>query len=613
MKYFIYVLFFISFFYNRNLFSQNKIQINDVNENQNSKYIYPLSNLKLSKFEYLIPKDTELANFKIPTMTDSNGKIIIYLINSKDFFNRNNLAVEIQKISISSENPNIINKDFELSFPLIIDTNKYLQIGFFNQNLIYDLYLNIEFSSPIKRKVVFPLKTTPHSKVILKSEDIIKGVTRGEFGLNCYGSTSLMNNLSSGFVDPLGFALNSEFIPITNNISLGIPAFSWQNFFNDTQNNGNLWSVLSLGIGAGFNFNQNISSYLKFAYGGLSAYHTHADSVGVSGLYFSINISYHPFTFSEGKKTNKNTVEEISKFGVFLQYDQLFNNLIPINKISLGISLVAGIEMSTIDKAEQIEIAPNLQELEITNLRTAKENTLVNNQSKIINNEKTQNVSKITGQEKQKYMKIYGVVLDGARKPVVAEIICEDLTNHQIIDSTISSKSDGSYSIIFPYGKFYGYFFKKSGFYSKSKNIDLRNANEYTSNEFNDGIIELTSLDEMITTKAAIRVNNIFFDYNKFEIKKESISELDRLAKFLFENPNIYVEISGHTDNIGNTTFNTQLSKDRANEVVKYLITKGCIRKNLKAVGYGKSRPICDNSTEAGRQLNRRVELQILK
>ena len=79
------------------------------------------------------------------------------------------------------------------------------------------------------------------------------------------------------------------------------------------------------------------------------------------------------------------------------------------------------------------------------------------------------------------------------------------------------------------------------------------------------------------------------------------------------DNPHIRVEVSGHTDNSGQATYNKQLSEKRAQSVYDYLIQKGIPKTNLVTVGYGPDRPVASNDTEEGRRQNRRIEFKIIK
>jgi outer membrane protein OmpA-like peptidoglycan-associated protein len=110
-----------------------------------------------------------------------------------------------------------------------------------------------------------------------------------------------------------------------------------------------------------------------------------------------------------------------------------------------------------------------------------------------------------------------------------------------------------------------------------------------------------------------VRLNNIFFDVDKFDLKAESFTELNEVLKILTQNPEMHIEISGHTDNTGTNEYNITLSKNRANAVISYLIGKGIDKKRLSSAGFGSSKPAESNDTELGRALNRRIEMKIVK
>ena len=96
--------------------------------------------------------------------------------------------------------------------------------------------------------------------------------------------------------------------------------------------------------------------------------------------------------------------------------------------------------------------------------------------------------------------------------------------------------------------------------------------------------------------------------------KEESFEELDKLKNLLGENPNVLIQISGHTDNTGNNKFNLELSKKRAEAVSMYLINKNIDKNRIIAKGFGEQHPIVSNDDEyEGRELNRRVEFTVLR
>ncbi len=110
-----------------------------------------------------------------------------------------------------------------------------------------------------------------------------------------------------------------------------------------------------------------------------------------------------------------------------------------------------------------------------------------------------------------------------------------------------------------------------------------------------------------------VRLNNIFFDVDKFDLKPESFTELQEVIRVLVQNPQMVIEISGHTDNTGSAAHNIELSKNRAASVIAHLVGKGIDRKRLSSVGFGSSQAAETNETAEGRALNRRIEMKILK
>lgn len=108
-----------------------------------------------------------------------------------------------------------------------------------------------------------------------------------------------------------------------------------------------------------------------------------------------------------------------------------------------------------------------------------------------------------------------------------------------------------------------------------------------------------------------LALKGIFFDVDDYQLKPESYPELQQLIAFLHLNPEVKIEISGHTDDIGNSQYNYRLSENRAFEVYKYLFLKHIKRERMEYKGYGKDRPLVPNDTDAGRARNRRTEIEI--
>lgn len=109
-------------------------------------------------------------------------------------------------------------------------------------------------------------------------------------------------------------------------------------------------------------------------------------------------------------------------------------------------------------------------------------------------------------------------------------------------------------------------------------------------------------------------LRNIYYDFGKSIIKKESFPYLEKLCSWLKTNPNIQLEIGGHTDNFGLPNYNNVLSQSRVNAVKKWLTAKGIQEERLIPVGYGESRPLASNDDEMeGREINRRTEFKVLR
>ncbi|HWH62571.1 MAG TPA: OmpA family protein [Ginsengibacter sp.] len=107
-------------------------------------------------------------------------------------------------------------------------------------------------------------------------------------------------------------------------------------------------------------------------------------------------------------------------------------------------------------------------------------------------------------------------------------------------------------------------------------------------------------------------LDDVEFDFGKSTLRPESYPTLDNLVDYLKRKPNERIEIGGHTDNIGSDEKNLVLSLERAKSIVAYLTEKGISNDRLVAKGYGAEEPIEDNSTDEGRQKNRRTEVKIL-
>jgi outer membrane protein OmpA-like peptidoglycan-associated protein len=105
--------------------------------------------------------------------------------------------------------------------------------------------------------------------------------------------------------------------------------------------------------------------------------------------------------------------------------------------------------------------------------------------------------------------------------------------------------------------------------------------------------------------------SDVLFDVNSAVLKPGSYTEINRVANVLVQYPQTNIQIAGHTDSTGSETYNQELSESRAMSVKNALVNQGVSPERMRAIGFGEGQPIADNSTEAGRQLNRRVVVTI--
>ena len=119
---------------------------------------------------------------------------------------------------------------------------------------------------------------------------------------------------------------------------------------------------------------------------------------------------------------------------------------------------------------------------------------------------------------------------------------------------------------------------------------------------------DMSAVERAIQETGKFVTNNILFETGKATLKPESMSEIEKVAEYMKKNPAVRFEVQGHTDNQGSDAVNDPLSQQRAEAVVKALEGLGVDGFNLRAVGKGSHEPVADNSTDAGRAKNRRVE-----
>jgi outer membrane protein OmpA-like peptidoglycan-associated protein len=108
-----------------------------------------------------------------------------------------------------------------------------------------------------------------------------------------------------------------------------------------------------------------------------------------------------------------------------------------------------------------------------------------------------------------------------------------------------------------------------------------------------------------------MNMSDVLFDFNKYTLKPEAREKLAKVSGILLAYPGLKVQVEGYTDNIGSDEYNQKLSEERADGVRDYLVSQSVKDDNVTAAGYGKSNPVADNSSNAGRAQNRRVQLVV--
>lgn len=138
------------------------------------------------------------------------------------------------------------------------------------------------------------------------------------------------------------------------------------------------------------------------------------------------------------------------------------------------------------------------------------------------------------------------------------------------------------------------------------------------------GILEIPALepDQFFTDPFVVDIqfepartytlDNVHFDVGKATLRPGSTAALEDIVFYMKNKETMKIEISGHTDNVGKDADNLKLSQQRAETIRNYLIKKGVQPARVIAKGYGATQPVADNSTEEGRQLNRRTEVRLL-
>ncbi|QJW91546.1 OmpA family protein [Spirosoma taeanense] len=203
---------------------------------------------------------------------------------------------------------------------------------------------------------------------------------------------------------------------------------------------------------------------------------------------------------------------------------------------------------------------------------------------------------------------INGITRDArTKKPITATVTYRlisgaEATGDDPGDSVRSVSPAGKYTIPIDRRGVYAVTASAKGYFSQSDTLTTNRVD--VMRDFNLVPIE---------TGAKITLRNIYFNASKFDLKPESFPELDRLVEVMQENSTMNIRLEGHTDTVGDFDANVELSRNRVNEVKRYLVSKGISAGRIETVGYGPSRPINTNKSLKERPENRRVEMVVVK
>lgn len=221
--------------------------------------------------------------------------------------------------------------------------------------------------------------------------------------------------------------------------------------------------------------------------------------------------------------------------------------------------------------------------------------------------------------------RVYGKILNAATgQPIHARIICAG--KEAVIDSLQTSRTgkyefyvnenEISFEVSAP-----GFetlteslnlkVFLKTGSFEKDIYVEPLDKEQPLSREDTSAS---PSIGEQLNEEAtAFKLDKVYFNLGQALVLQESYEQLSKLAEYLKENPELKIQIEGHTDNQGDPAANQKLSLERAFNVRQYLIERGIDGKRIRFKGYGSSRPVSPNDTEENRSRNRRVEYKIME
>jgi outer membrane protein OmpA-like peptidoglycan-associated protein/tetratricopeptide (TPR) repeat protein len=202
---------------------------------------------------------------------------------------------------------------------------------------------------------------------------------------------------------------------------------------------------------------------------------------------------------------------------------------------------------------------------------------------------------------------VKGKVFDADTKKLLdAKLELMDLETSKVVAEIFSNAITGEYLVCLPANKNYAFNASRNGYLFYSENFSLKDP----KNAEEPYLIDIPMKPIKAGEKVVLR--NIFFETGKYNLKDESRAELNKLGDFLTKNPKVKIEVSGHTDNVGDEKMNQVLSLNRAKSVYDFLIKNGIAAERLTYKGFGESQPVDSNDTEKGKANNRRTEFKVL-
>ncbi len=200
---------------------------------------------------------------------------------------------------------------------------------------------------------------------------------------------------------------------------------------------------------------------------------------------------------------------------------------------------------------------------------------------------------------------VQGTVRDAyTEAPLGATITITDLRTRRRIAELYSDEESGHYFVALPAGRSYAITASREGYLFYSERFEVERS------------ISVNPITKDIALTPAERGRTrllVFFDFDKADLKEESLPDLDRLVEFLQTYPAVRILIEGHTDDVGTDAYNDRLSQRRADAVKQYLVKQGISANRIETKGWGRRRPLVQGTTEEARAQNRRVEVSVIQ